>query len=105
MQARALNRMVTIQQLETGQDAAGQPSTDWETVCSTLANIRHLSGLEAIKAGAETSVVKASIRVRRRTDVTAAMRVVHGSTTYEIKAVLPDEVDRVYMDLACEVLA
>jgi SPP1 family predicted phage head-tail adaptor len=47
--------------------------------------------VEAIKAGAEASVVQASIRIRYRTDVTSAMRVVHGSTTYEIKAVLPDE--------------
>lgn len=110
MESRRLNRRVTIQQLVAGQDAAGQPTQTWANLIATgdgkvAANVRYLNGAETIKAGAETSVAKASIRVRRRADVTAAMRVVLGSTTFEIKAVLPDEQDRVYMDLACEVVA
>jgi SPP1 family predicted phage head-tail adaptor len=105
MQIGKLNRLVTIQQLAAGQDAAGQPVQTWSTLATVWANIRHLSGVETIKAGAETSAVKASIRIRRRTDVTTAMRVVHGSTTYEIKAVLPDEECRERVDLVCEVIA
>jgi len=30
------------------------------------------------------------------------MRVVHGSTVYEIKAALPDLQTRAYLDLVCE---
>lgn len=105
MKAGPLNRLVTIQQPGTTQDEAGQPIPGWTTLATVWANIRHLSGVETIKADAPTSVVKASIRIRRRTDVTAAMRVVHGSTTYEIKAVLPDEESRERVDLACEVIS
>jgi SPP1 family predicted phage head-tail adaptor len=68
------------------------------------ANIKHLTGLESIKAGAEASVVKASIRVRKRDTVTTAMRVHYGTTVYEIKAVLPDMECKDYMDLSCEVI-
>jgi SPP1 family predicted phage head-tail adaptor len=109
MDSRRLNRKVLIQKLVSGQDEAGQPVTNWENLITTgdgkvFANIKHLSGVETIKADAPTSAVKVSIRIRYRTDVTAAMRVVHGATTYEIKAVLPDEAGRQHVDLACEVI-
>ena len=110
MDTRRLNRLVLIQKIGTTQDEAGQPVPGWENLIATgdgkiRANIRHLSGVETIKADAPTSAVKASIRIRYRTDVTAAKRVVHGSTTYEIKVVMPDEAGREYTDLACEIVA
>lgn len=109
MDIRRLNRPVLIQQLVAGQDAAGQPVQTWTNLIATgdgkvWANIRHLSGVETIRAEAPTSAVKASIRIRYRTDVTAAMRVVHGSTTYEIRAVMPDAAGRQFVDLAAEVV-
>ena len=104
MRAGPLNNRVTLQALVEGQDEIGQPVTAWADLATVWADIRHQSGSEAIKANAETSIVKASIRIRRRTDVTAAMRVVHGATVYEIKAVLPDEQSRDKMDLVCEVV-
>lgn len=99
-----LNNRVTIQQPATGQDEIGQPTQGWSTLAEVWANVRTLNGVETIKAGAEMSAVKASIRIRRRTDVTAAMRVVLGSTVYQVKAVLQDEVGRQWTDLACEVV-
>ncbi len=105
MDSRDLKSLVVIQTLQSGQDEIGQPVTTWATFKTLRANIRYLNGLETIKADAQTSVVKASIRIRRRTDITAAMRVVFGATTFEIKAVLPDEQDRERLDLSCEVMA
>jgi SPP1 family predicted phage head-tail adaptor len=105
MQIGRLNRRVVIQYLVDGQDEAGQPVQNWLPLATVWADIRHLSGVESIKAGGEASVVKASIRIRWRTDVTPAMRVVHGSTVYQIKAVLPDEESRERVDLLCEVIA
>jgi SPP1 family predicted phage head-tail adaptor len=105
MHIGALNRKVTIQAPPTAQDALGQPTGAWTSVATVYANIRHLNGTETIKAGAEVSAVRASIRMRRRTDVTAAMRVVLGTIVYQVQAVIPDETDRVYMDLVCQVTA
>ncbi len=104
MDSRDLKSLVVIQALQAGQDEIGQPVTTWATFVTVRANIRYLNGVETIKADAQNSTVKASIRIRRRTDVTAAMRVVYGATTFEIKAVLPDEQDRERLDLAVEVI-
>jgi SPP1 family predicted phage head-tail adaptor len=93
-----------LQSLTAGQDEIGQPVTTWTTLATVWANIRYLNGVETIKADAQTSVDKVSIRIRRRAGITAAMRVVYGTTTFQIKAVLPDEQTRDHIDLACEVV-
>jgi SPP1 family predicted phage head-tail adaptor len=106
--ARRLKHRIGILRLSDSQDAAGQPGTWVDLINSEdgkiAADVRHLSGLETIKAGSESSAVKASIRIRYRTDVTADMRAVHGSTVYQIKAVMQDMAYRRYTDLACEIV-
>lgn len=104
MQAGKLNKRVTIQHLAPGEDAWGQPLPEgWVELGKAWASILHQSGLSTIKADAQTSVVKASIRLRYRTDLKAGMRVSHGLTVYAVRAVLPDEAKREYVDLVCEV--
>jgi SPP1 family predicted phage head-tail adaptor len=103
MRIGTLNRLVTLLSRTAGQDALGQPMTTWSTAATVWANIRSLSGVEAIKSGADVSTVKASIRIRWRTGVDAGMRVANGADTYDIKAVLPDG-RRQYIDLVCELV-
>lgn len=104
MKAGNLNTLVAIQARQAGQDAVGQPLSGWATFAQVWADVRHGNGLEAVKAGAPVSVVKASIRIRRRADVTSAMRVMVGSTAYEVEAVIQDEVKREFTDLVCKVV-
>lgn len=104
MRAGPLNARVTIQQKSTTQDANGQPVLGWTTLATVWANIALQSGMESIRANKETSLVQASIRIRKRTDVTAAMRVVYSSMIFEIKAVQPDLINRDKVDLTCEVV-
>ena len=101
MQAGRLNRRCTLQQPGTATDALGQPIPGWTDVAMVWASIRHLSGVEAIKADATVSTVKASIRIRWRPGLNAGMRVVHGADTYDIKAVLPNRAEG-FTDLVCE---
>lgn len=103
MQIGNLNNRVTLQQLPAGQDAVGQPAMAWAAVATVWADIRYLNGLETLKSDATVSVAKASIRIRRRTDITAGMRVVFGAIYFDIRAVLPDPQQRKWLDLACEV--
>jgi SPP1 family predicted phage head-tail adaptor len=105
MQSGKLNRRITIQQLSAGQDEIGQPVQTWSNVATVWADIRHQSGMETIKADAVTSTVRASIRIRYRSDLNSGMRVLHDSTAYNILAVLPDLARKEYVDLACEVVA
>lgn len=104
MRPGLLNRRVVVQQQSAAQDALGQPANTWSALATVWANVRHTSGVEAIKSDAIASVVRASLRIRYRTDITAAMRAVDGATTYNIVAVLPDVGGKEYTDLVCEVL-
>lgn len=104
MGSQQRNKRITLQRRATGRDAAGQPVTVWEQVAPPVwADVRHQRGLEAIKAGAVTSVVQVSINIAYRDGLDSGMRAVHGSTVYDIKAVLPDA-RRAFIDLVCEVV-
>jgi SPP1 family predicted phage head-tail adaptor len=104
MDAGLLRALVLLQSPPSGQDTEGQPSGSWSTVATLHADIRHVAGLEAVKAGADSSVVKASARIRWRTNVASGMRLLKGTTVYMIQAVLPDA-GRRHVDLVCEVIA
>lgn len=103
MKAGALRHRVILQTLNVGQDAIGQPVTTWADTATLWADVRYLSGLSAIKAGADVSLSKVSIRLRYRA-VTAGQRIKHGTIVYDIQAVLPDA-RKVYVDLVAEVVA
>jgi len=102
--ARQLDSYVTIERPASGFDEINQPTVGWQTVAPVWANILVQSGSESIRADKSTSTSKASIRIRPRSDLTASMRVVHGSTIYSILAVQPVAARQDYMDLVCEVL-
>lgn len=104
MRAGDLTSRIVITRATAG-DGWGEPTDGLgPEVARVWANIRHLSGAQAIKADAVTSTVRVSIRIRLRSDITAGMRIAHGPTNYVIKAVLPDAARRVFMDLVCEVV-
>lgn len=107
LSAGSLNSRITIQHLTNtgGLDEINQPEQEWGDLAQVWADIRHLTGSESIKAGNDASTVKASIRIRYRAGLTAGMRILHKTTAYEIKAVLPDERSRTYVDLLCEVVS
>lgn len=106
MYAQQLRTPAVIQQRGAGQDETGQPVDTWTDVCSVFTDLRHLSGLESIRADGVASIVKASARIRWCTGISAAMRVrtVDEGALYNITAVLPDARRR-YVDLALELAA
>lgn len=104
IKAADLTDRITIEQRETGSDDWGQPAETWQVVAVLWASVRYLSGLSAIKAGADVSIRKASIRIRHRTGLDAGMRVLFDGKTFDIQAVLPDG-KRLFVDLVCEAVA
>jgi len=104
LRAGRLRDRIEIQRKTGGKDAWGTPLPEaWVLHVKVWANVRHLTGSSTIKAGADTSIVKASIRIRRRTDVDAGMRVLFGTVVYEIDAVLPGDT-REHIDLVCRLI-
>ena len=99
-----LRHRVTFKAPATAQDAAGQPVAGFTDVCTVWADVRYQGGLESLKADAPTSTARASIRIRRRSDVHAGLVVAHGAVLFNVTAVLPDEQGREYLDVVCEVV-
>lgn len=85
-----------------GRGRLGPPINARENITTQrlAANVRHLSGMSTIKADADVSISRASIRIRRRTDVNAGMWVLFDGQVYEIDDVLPGE-SREHTDLVC----
>lgn len=95
---------VTIQRHNQEKDDWGTPipgAGTWETVATCWANVRHQSGSETIKADADVSTVRASVRIRWRTGIDAGMRLLHAGHAYDIEAVLPGP-NRQNIDLVCK---
>lgn len=99
-----LNRLVVIEQRTPGQDAEGQPLNTWQTVATVWANFKAPTGTasaERIGGDREMSTTTYSVRIRYRTDITAAMRVTADGVVYLINQVIPDVARREYTDLVC----
>lgn len=97
-----------LQEPGTGVDELGQPlPDDWVTIAEPWCDPVSQNGIEAIRAGTDTSVVKVSMGMRARSGITNAMRLVgkYSGTVYEIEAVLPDNRDRSRMFLVCKVVS
>lgn len=98
------NRRVEILERTGDRDAANDLADAWRVAGNAWASIKYVSGITAIKAGAEQETAKASIRIPYRRSVLAGMRVRHGDDVYEVDAVLPDEERREHTDLVCRKL-
>jgi SPP1 family predicted phage head-tail adaptor len=103
--AGSLSRRVIIQRADQRDNPANERDLQWVEVGTAWVSIKHSSGLKAVLAGADTPVVRASIRMRYRRDIVMGMRLVHGDDHYEVEAALPDEDRREYVDLVCKLLA
>lgn len=100
-----LNSRATVQIESTTQDAIGQPVATWSTYAQVHCRIRHLAGSqEGQKAGGVYSTVRTEIRTRYRTDLTNAMRISHRGKTYRIVGVRPNEMNKEWTDIDCELI-
>ncbi len=102
LRAGSLNCRVTIQRQERVRAGGGQVVGQWVDHDTVWANFRRPTGLGAIKADADVSLLKASVRIRYRNDISDAMRIVYAGAVFDIKAVIPDLDRREHVDLVCQ---
>lgn len=104
MDAGTLRHKVTIQHNDGGLDDWGQPIEGWTDLYANIwANVLFLNGKEFVRADKDSQSTSASVRIRKRSGITQAMRLVHKGVTYDITAVLPDS-NNEYIDLAVSVV-
>lgn len=104
MRAGALNRRITIQQRDTGVDAAGQPLQTWSDFAKVWTFPVGKTGLLVLKEAGEVplAVKQYSLRIRYREDINEGMRVVYRGYIFDIKQVRMDFSGREWADLICE---
>lgn len=97
-----MNHRIQLLKRISTKDAAGQPTDGWSEVASVWADVRFQTGAEVLRANAETSIVRVSIRIRARADVDNSLTARYLGVDYDIKTALPDSADRQFMFLVCE---
>jgi SPP1 family predicted phage head-tail adaptor len=101
IRAGELNRRITIQQGTVTKDTSGAPQTTWTTHVTVWAGREHLPGRELWQAMQVREHVPVRYKIRYLATVTARMRLVDGSRTFDITSVSPDA-RNTEMILLCE---
>jgi SPP1 family predicted phage head-tail adaptor len=97
-----MNHRIKLLERQIGKDSAGQPVDDWVVRAEVWGDCLFQTGAEVMRANAEASIVRCSIRINARSDVTGAWRARYKGVDYDIKSALPDSKDRRKMFLLCE---
>ena len=84
----AMRRRIALQAPVRGADGGGGGAVVWQTVATVWAGIRALSGTEQVVADGLQGRVTHELTIRKRMDVSPAMRVVYGARVFVIWAVL-----------------
>jgi SPP1 family predicted phage head-tail adaptor len=106
--AGRLNRQVTIRSAVPARDAIGQPlppdQATWQDVCTVWADIEAPRPRETamqVAAGEVSSSAAYVVRIRRRTDLAAAMRVHVDGFVLRVVQVVADIAGREWTHLMC----
>lgn len=99
-----LKHRIKIQQSVQSTDNLGGGPASWSTISggTAWASVEPLSGRELYHAQQLSSRVTHRIVIRYLAGVTAAMRVLFGSRTFEIKSVMNQGERGRWLDLLCE---
>lgn len=99
-----LSHQITIRSLQLVQDpVTGEMVESWADLATVWGSIEGVSGREFLASSAEHSQTTHRITIYHRDDLTPTMRLVSGSTEYQVKALLPQN-DRFLLTVMCEVL-
>lgn len=102
MQPGQLDQRITIQQETRTADDYGGAVTAWPTLATVWANVRPLAGRERADLAAVEAPATYRFTIRRRSDITAAMRIAWDGQTYNIRFVSDPGPRSLYMALEAE---
>ena len=97
-----LNDRITIRKPAAAAGTLHHQTAGWTDLGMFWANVRHMGGLETMRANSDVSVLRASVRMWYRPEIDATMQLVHNGVTYGISSPPLRNVDRRFMDIVCE---
>jgi len=101
MRSGELRHRVTIQAKSITQNGFGEPVETWSDVATVWASVQPLAGREYFQAQQIKADITLRIRMRYRSGIQPAMRLLFESRVFEIQAVIdPDERHR-ELELLC----
>lgn len=103
MRAGELRHKITIQELVEQVDEYGTPTgtSTWQDVCTVWAAIEPIQGREYVLLHSTQSELSARIRIRYRSGIKPAMRVVYGDRVFDIQAVIDTQERHIELQLMC----
>lgn len=88
--------------------SAGDVISSYTTLATVWASVEPMLGLpmnqERVEAKRDISEQWATVRIRYRADVNTSIQLVHGSATYDIRAVADVNSMRRFLELSCRVV-
>jgi len=88
MRAGKLRETITIQQPNETQNAYGEIVQAWTTFATSRASVEPLQGREYFASKSVNADITIRFRMRYISGVTAKMRVLYGSMTFDIQSVI-----------------
>jgi SPP1 family predicted phage head-tail adaptor len=102
MSIGSLDRRLVIEREELAADGAGGFSASWVELATVWGRLEPLGGRERLHGLQLESAVSHRVTLRRRDDVTAAMRLSCEGRVFNIRAVLRGGARQPLMALLCE---
>jgi len=100
--AGSLRETITVQRTFAQSDGMGGQAIQWDELFTTRAQVKPLSGREALFAMQLQASITHRIYIRFRTDLTVADRILLRGQPLQIRAILNMEMRSQWLELSCE---
>ena len=101
MRAGRLRHRVAIQSQTRSLDVYGEDTGSWSTVSTVWASIEPISGAERLQSNTIEATTTHRVRMRGGATVDTTNRLLFGSKTFEIEAVIDDGERGIGKELMC----
>ena len=96
-----LKKRIELQSPSNAADGMGGFTVTWTSVAHIWAAVWPVSASEQIAAGGNPMTISHRIRIRYRSDITNAWRIVYDSTYYNIVSIIDPNMRHWALDLMC----
>ena len=100
--AGMLREPVTVQRQVSVSDGMGGQAIQWIDLYTTRADVRPLSGREAVQAMQLQASVTHRVYMRYRADLTAADRLMIRGNPLQVRAIINVELRNRWLELSCD---